>query len=204
MVSSTSVQRSHAETSSVEETHASKPQAQSSIPMNHLSTDFIQIDRRKWSYFLACDNVDKDSLAWKISKRLTALARHRKIEAVHRSALFPQLRRDFEREGARTVSYSQWLGHIYRGSNKPRFQCRVDSNNNLLHVRAIQGHSGGELIAPELLNHVAIPPRWKEYLYHVGSFFAVNSILQAGLIAGGRDTEEGRQTVFFTFLDPTR
>ena len=64
MVSSTSVQRSHAVTSSVEETHASKPQAQSSIPMNYLSTEFIQIDRRKWNDILACDNVDKDSLAW--------------------------------------------------------------------------------------------------------------------------------------------
>ena len=26
----------------------------------------------------------------------------------------------------------------------------------------VQGHSEGELIAPELLNHVASPPRWKE------------------------------------------
>ena len=30
----------------------------------------------------------------------------------------------------------------------------------------------------------------------------MNSIPQAGLIAGGRDTGDGRQTVFFTPLDP--
>ena len=94
----------------------------------------------------------------------------------------------------RTCSDSQWLGHIHRRSNKPRFQCRVDSNNNLLHVRAIQGHSGGELIAPELLNHVAIPPRWKEYLHLIGGSFTTHSIMQAGLIAGGKDTpkKDGR------------
>ena len=72
----------------------------------------------------------------------------------------------------------------------------------LLDVRAIQGHSGGELVAPELLNHVAIPLRWKEYLCHVGSSLTVNSILQAGLITGGKDTKEERQTVFFTPSDP--
>ena len=49
-----------------------------------------------------------------------------------------------------------------------------------------------------MLNHVAIPPRWKEYFYHVGSSFTVNSIRQTGIIAVGTDTEEERQTVFFT------
>ena len=41
-----------------------------------------------------------------------------------------------------------------------------------------------------------------EYLYHVGCPRFLHSILQAGLIAGGKDVEEGRQTVFFTALDP--
>ena len=51
----------------------------------------------------------------------------------------------------------------------------------------------------ESFNHVAVLPRWKEYLCHAGSSFTVNSIRQAG----GQDTEEGRQTVFFTPLDPS-
>ena len=38
----------------------------------------------------------------------------------------------------------------------------------------------------ELMNHVAIPLRWKEFRYHRGSSLNANSILQAGLIAGGR------------------
>ena len=37
----------------------------------------------------------------------------------------------------------------------------------------------------------------------MGTSFTVNSILQAGLIAGGEDTKEGRQTVFFTPSYPT-
>ena len=78
------------------------------------------------------------------------------------------------------------------------FKKNVNSNNNLVCVRAIQCHSGGELTARELLNHVAMPFRWKEVLFHVGSSFTVNSILQAGLIAGGKGTDEGRQQAFFT------
>ena len=68
-------------------------------------------------------------------------------------------------------------------------------------IRVIQDHAGA-LIDPELLNYVAIPIGWKEYLYHVGSSFTTHSIMQAKLIASGKDTKEGRLTVFFTALDP--
>ena len=40
------------------------------------------------------------------------------------------------------------------------------------------------------------------HLYHVGGSFTVHSIMQARLIAGGNDTKEGRQTVFFSVVDP--
>ena len=139
VLSSTSVEQSHAVTSSFEETHPSKPQAQSSL-MSYCSEKLIQIDKGKCNDTLACVNVERNSLDWKISKRLTD---NREIDgAIHWSSLCPKLRLNFEREGARTFSDSQWLGHIYRGNNKPRFQYCVDSNNNLLYVRAIQGQFG--------------------------------------------------------------
>ena len=60
-------------------------------------------------------------------------------------------------EGTGTFSDSQWPGLIHRGCNKPRFQYCVDSNNNLLHICVIQGHSGGDLIDPQFPNYVAVP-----------------------------------------------
>ena len=39
-------------------------------------------------------------------------------------------------------------------------------------------------------------------LFHKGCSFNVISILKSGLIAGERDSKEGRQTIFFTPLDP--
>ena len=112
---------------------------------------------------------------------MTLFVRHREFHrevdgAIHWISLFPMLRRDFEREGARTFSDSLLLGYIHRGSNKPRFQYCVDSNNDILRVRAIHGDPGGELMDLDLMNHVPIPLRWKEYVYHVGSSFTVNSI----------------------------
>ena len=52
------------------------------------------------------------------------------------------------------------------------------------------------------MGHAVIPYKWKEYLFHRGCSFNCTSILQSGLIAGGRASREGRQTVFFTPLNP--
>ena len=69
MVSSTSVERSHAVTSSIEETHASKQQTQSRIPMKYPSKEIIQIDKREWDDILAFRSVERNSLVCKISKK---------------------------------------------------------------------------------------------------------------------------------------
>ena len=78
------------------------------------------------------------------------------------------------------------LVKIGKRSNKTRFQHCKNSNNVLLNIRAVQGHTGGKVIAPELMGPVTVRPRWKEFLYHRGCSFDVTSILRAGLIAGGK------------------
>ena len=74
---------------------------------------------------------------------------------------------------------------------------------NLWYIRAIQGHTGGNLMALVLMGHVAIPYKWKEFLFHRGGSYDVTSILKSGLIAGGRESKEGGQTIFFTLLNPS-
>ena len=53
-----------------------------------------------------------------------------------------------------------------------------------------------------MMGHDAIPSKWKEFLFHRGCSFSVKSVLDAGIVAGGKESKEGRQTVFFTPLDP--
>ena len=62
------------------------------------------------------------------------------------------------------VSGLDWMKHTIwgsQGSHKIRFQCCMSSKakNSSLYIRAIPGHTGGKLIASELLGHVAIPSR---------------------------------------------
>ena len=77
-----------------------------------------------------------------------------------------------------------------------------ESRDVLLYTRAFQGHTGGTVIAPQLMGHVTIPWKWKELLFHRGCSYDVTSIFMSGLIAGGRESKEGSHTIFFALLNP--
>ena len=51
------------------------------------------------------------------------------------------------------------------------------------------------------MNDVMIPYRWKQFIDHVGRARDQYSIAEAGLVAGGKERKEGRQTIFVP-LDP--
>ena len=70
--------------------------------------------------------------------------------------LVQTLRKAFQKDGGHKFSDSDWLQKIYKGSNKTRFQYCKNSRDVLLHIRAVQGHTGGNVIAFELMGHVAI------------------------------------------------
>ena len=79
------------------------------------------------------------------------------------------------------------------GGNKKRFQYCTDSSGTIVYLRALQGHSGRNLIDPSLQDHVIIQSNFFQYIYH-GRCAAINlhSIISSRLIPGGN-----RQTVFF-------
>ena len=93
------------------------------------------------------------------------------------------------------------MNHQEKGSNKERLQYCLDFYGYILYMR-IQGHSGGNKVHLSLQDTLEIPYKWTDYIYHVGSFHECNSIIGSGLIAEGKDSKEGRQTVFFTAVDP--
>ena len=126
MVSSTSVERSHAITPSIEENLCVK--ATGTIESDEFSfpKKFIQFDKGSgmiflptvmWKGILLSGTSRKEQQIFYDIETLL----NRDIDgAVRWSSLCSKLRRDFEKEGARTFSDSQWLGYIHRGSNKPR------------------------------------------------------------------------------------
>ena len=88
-----------------------------------------------------------------------------------------------------------------RGGNKKRYQYCSDSSGKILYLRALQGHSGRNLIDPSLQDNVVILNGFFKYIYHVGCAINLHSIINSGLIPGGQNLSN-RQTVFFLPVDP--
>ena len=70
-----------------------------------------------------------------------------------------------------------------------------------MYFRALQGHSGRNLIDPSLQDNVKIQNGFFQHIYHIGCAFNLHSIINSGLILGGQDSSM-RQTVFFLSIDP--
>ena len=65
-----------------------------------------------------------------------------------------------------------------------------NSYETFVYLRPIQGHSGGTHIDPTLHDNVSLPNDFAEHIYHVGSSHDLDSIIQSGLIPGGKDVKE--------------
>ena len=85
--------------------------------------------------------------------------------------------------------------------SKRRYQYCSDKLGTIIYFRALQGHSGSNLIDPTLQDNVLIGPGIFPYTYHVGCAFNLFSIINNGLVPGGSNLSR-RQTVFFLLVDP--
>ena len=106
------------EQSSIEETHATQ----------------FEIQTRKWDDIPGYKFFNGDSLQAEISKLV--MVRHydqdeRETDgAVHWNSMVPKLRKPFQKSGGRKFSDTDWLQHIYEGSNTMRFQYCMNSKKN--------------------------------------------------------------------------
>ena len=89
------------------------------------------------------------------------------------------------------------------GGNKKRFQyCADPSGQEILYLRALQGHSGRNPIDLTLQDNVLIPTNFFEYICPIGCAVNLHSITNSGLIARRQNSSRVRQTVFFTAVNP--
>ena len=93
-----------------------------------------------------------------------------------------------------------WRGEEYNGKRR-RKQEKVSilywstSGQEILYLRALQGHSGRNRIDPSLQDNVLIPNVFFDCIYHIGCAINLHSIMNSGLIPGGENLSK-RQTVF--------
>ena len=132
-------------------------------------------------------------IAYPVSKQLSTLLRHGHLPreedgAIEFWILKDDLRNEFE--------YSQhWSDEMWKskmaggGGNKKIFQyCTDRSGQEILYLRALQGHSGRNPIDPSLQDNVLIPNNFFEYIYHIGCAINLHSITKSGLTAGGQNS----------------
>ena len=145
--------------------------------------------------------------AYPVSKRINTLLRHGELPREEDGAIeFWRLKDDLQNK----FEYSQyWSDDVWKskmaggGGNKKIFQyCTDPSGQEILYLRALQGHSGRNPIGPSLRDTVLIPNNFFEYIYHIGCAANLHSITNSGLIPGGQISSRNRQTVFFTAMNP--
>ena len=83
--------------------------------------------------------------------------------------------------------------------NEQGFQyCTDPSGQEILDLRALQGHSGRNPIDPSLQDNVLIPDSVFEYIYHVGCAINLHSITNSGFDTGRTKFE--RKTDGFLYV----
>ena len=84
------------------------------------------------------------------------------------------------------------------GGNKRRFQyCTDPSGQEILYLRALQGHSGRNLIDPSLQDNVLIPGNFFGCICRVGCAINSHSITNSGLIPGGQNLSKKTDSVLY-------
>ena len=148
------------------------------------STRTVPICERSWTDI---EPENYSPIAYPVSKQLSTLLRHGHLlreddGAIEFWRLKEYLRNDF-------VHYQHWSDEKLKstmakgGGNKKRFQyCTDPSGQEILYLRALQGHSGRNFIDPSLQDNVLIPNDFFEYLYHIGCAINLHSIMNSGLI----------------------
>ena len=135
----------------------SRKVAQNSRLLNrdlHKSEDHIPIHEREKIDITANEYSHKCHLETRISNFGMRLVRHLDFQeresdrAFHWTSMSSKPRRAFLKGGRKKFSDDEWVDHIWKGSSKTRFLCCKNSCNDLLKIRAIQGHTGGAVSAP--------------------------------------------------------
>ena len=117
---------------------------------------------------------------------------------------FWRIKENLQNQFPQSIHWSddRWKACLAAGWGvKRRFQYCIDDSGTIVYFRALQEHSGRNLIDPSLQDNVVIPSNFFQHIYHIGCSSNLHSIINSGLIPGGQSSSK-RQTVFFLLVDP--
>ena len=163
----------------------------------------IPMNERKW---IDIEPEESSLSAYEVSKKVIHLLRH--SQTVQReddgAVQFWRIKNFLQNQFPQIIYWSddRWKACLSAGGGaKRRYQFCTDISGTIVYLRALQGHSGRNLIDPSLQDNVIIQSGFFQQIYHVGCAFNLNSIISNGLIPGGQNSSK-RQKVFFLPIDP--
>ena len=167
------------------------------------TTTTIPMHERRW---IDIEPSEQTLAAYDLSKKVISLLRHNQTVQREKDGAIEFYRIKFYlRNHSSQVQHwsdDRWKACLAAGGgSKRRYQYCSDNSGRILYLRALQGHSGNNLIDPTLQDNVVIGSGIFHYIYHIGCAFNLHSIINNGLIPGGQDLSR-RQTVFFLPIDP--
>ena len=171
-------------------------------PRESIGTTTIPLRERKW---IDIEPSKQDLESYDLSKKVINLLRHnQKLHREEDGAIqFYKIKFHLRDHHSQIQNWSddRWKACLAAGGgSKRRYQYCSDNLGSIIYLRALQGHSGSNLIDPALQDNVLIGPGIFPNIYHVGSNFSLSSILSNGLIPGGQNLSR-RQSVFFLLVD---
>ena len=162
------------------------------------TTATIPMHERRW---IDIEPSEQNLASNDRSKKVISLLRHN--QTVHReedgAIQFYRIKFHLRNHSSQVQHWSddRWKACLAAGGgSKRRYQYCSDDSGRILYLRALQGHSGNNLIDPTLQDNVVIGVGIFHYIYHIGCAFNLHPIINNGLIPGGQDLSR-RQTVFF-------
>ena len=167
------------------------------------SPRIVPFGRRNW---IDVEPGKKFFSEYEVSMKVTFLLRHsqqmhrKKNGAVH----FWRMKENLLSQFHQSIhgSDTRWKACLAaRGGVKRRFQYCTGDSGTIVRYRALQRHSGRNLIDPSLQDNVVIPYNFFQHVYHIGCAFNLHSIIDSGLIPGGQSSSK-RHTVLFLPVDP--
>ena len=145
--------------------------------------NWIDIEPGKWKYTLS---------EYEVSKKVIYLLRHsQQVRRKEDGAVqFWKIKNFLQNQFPQSFHWSddRWKACLTAGGGaKLRFHHCTDDSGIIVYFRALQGHSGRNLIDPSLQDNVVIQSGFFQHIYHVGCAFNLHSFINSGLILVGQN-----------------
>ena len=146
-----------------------KPQRREPVDLPSISP----MNERKW---IGIEREESSLSAYEISKKVSHLLRH--CQTVQReddgAVQFWRIKNFLQNQLPQIpfCSDDRWKACLAAGGGvKRRYQYCTDISGTIVYLRALQGHSGRNLIEPSLQDNVIIQSGFFQHIYHIGCAF---------------------------------